>query len=74
MTALAAAAASFPVFKFFSLEPSRCTVVKISPLDSYSYPESFLKFCRKSSFKTPRDAIMSVRDQSYPFDLVVEYT
>lgn len=44
--------------------------VRIVPIPGQCYPPSFLNFADRARFKTPRDAIASVRDRRLSYDLV----
>jgi len=44
--------------------------VRIVPIPGQAYPKSFLTFAERARFKTPRDAIASVRDRRLSYDLV----
>lgn len=44
--------------------------VRIVPIAGQTYPASFLSFANRARFKTPRDAIASVRDRRLSYDLV----
>lgn len=55
-----------PLFAAESSNPC----IKIVPIEGVRYPASFLEFAKRARFKTPRDAIASVRDRRLSYDLV----
>lgn len=60
------------LFSKHLLFAAECTspCIKIVPIDGVRYPASFLEFANRARFKTPRDAIASVRDRRLSYDLV----
>jgi len=51
------------------LPSSSKNVLKISPVEGFSYPEGFLKFIDSARFQSTREAIMSVRNQHLPYEI-----
>lgn len=46
--------------------------IRIAPLEGKKYSPSFLAFCERARFQSVKEAVKSVKDQTSPFQVIVE--